>query len=70
MAGVDYFYIECYYLDSDRKIFGEVSTWTRRVSSLRVFPLLCYQKVIETRAYLDEYSRKFLSLMSFHHCQY
>ncbi len=70
MAGVDYFHIECHYLDSDGKIFGEVSTWTRRVSSLGVFPLSCHQKEMETRAYLDKCGRKFLSLMSFHHCQY
>jgi hypothetical protein len=26
MAGLDYFYIKCYYLDFDRKVFGEMST--------------------------------------------
>jgi hypothetical protein len=40
---------------------------TRKISSLGVFPLSYYQKEKETRAYLDKYGRKFLSLMSVHH---
>jgi hypothetical protein len=75
---VDYFHIRCHYLDSDGKVFGEVSTalgiekfrGTRRINSLGVFPLLYHQKEKETRAYLDKCGQKFLSLISVHHCQY
>ena len=78
VAGVDYFHIGCHYLDSDGKVFGEVSTalgiekfrGTRKISSLGVFPLSYHQKEKETRAYLDKCGRKFLSLMSVHHRQY
>ncbi|KAH8759552.1 hypothetical protein F5882DRAFT_453760 [Hyaloscypha sp. PMI_1271] len=59
MGGVDYFHIGCHYLDSDGKVFGEVST---------ALGIEKFQK--ETRAYLDKCGRKFLSLMSVHHCQY
>lgn len=48
MGGVVYFYLGCYYLDFDEKVFSEVSTALRikkfrrikSISSLRVFPLL------------------------------
>jgi hypothetical protein len=76
--GVEYFHIGCHYLDSDGKVFGEVSTalgiekfrGTRRINSLGVFPLPYHQKEKETRAYLEKCGRKFLSLMSVHHCHY
>jgi hypothetical protein len=50
MAGVDYFYIGYHYLDSDGKVFGEVSTalgikkfrGIRKISSLGIFPLSYY----------------------------
>jgi hypothetical protein len=48
--GVKYFYIGYYYLDFNRKVFGEVLTILRikkfyrirRINSLGVFPLLYY----------------------------
>ncbi|OWP06252.1 hypothetical protein B2J93_2490 [Marssonina coronariae] len=42
----------------------------KRINSLGVFPLPYHQKEKETRAYLEECGRKFLSLMSVHHCHY
>jgi hypothetical protein len=78
MNGVEYFHIGCHYLDSDGKVFGEVSTalgiekfrGTMRINSLGAFPLLYHQKEEHTRAYLDKCGRKFLKLMKVHHCRY
>ena len=78
MNGVEYFHMGCHYLDSDGKMFGEVSTalgiekfrGTMRINSLGAFPLSYHQKEKETRAYLDKCGRKFLKLMNVHHCQY
>jgi hypothetical protein len=78
MNGVEYFHIGCHYLDSDGKVFGEVSTalgiekfrGTLRINSLGAFPLPYHQKEKETRAYLEKCGRKFLKLTNVHHCQY
>ncbi|CZR66033.1 uncharacterized protein PAC_15933 [Phialocephala subalpina] len=78
MNGVEYFHVGCHYLDSDGKVFGEVSTalgiekfrGTKRINFLGVFPLPYHQKEKETRAYLDKCGRKFLKLINVHHCQY
>ena len=78
MNGVEYFHLGCRYLDSDGKVFGEVSTalgiekfrGTKRINSLGAFPLIYHQKEKETRAYLENCGRKFLKLLDVHHCQY
>jgi hypothetical protein len=75
---VKYFYIECYYLDFNRKVFSDVSTALRikkfreimRIYFFGVFSFLYYQKEKEIRAYLDRYDRKFLKLINVHYCQY
>ena len=53
--GIDYFYLEYYYLDFDTKTFGEVTIelgiskfrGTKRIDSLGVFPLEYYLDRIE-----------------------
>ena len=76
--GTEYFYMGCRYLDSDGKVFGEVSTalgiekfrGSKPISSLKAFPLSYHPKEKEMRVYLERCGRKFLSLMNVHHCEY
>jgi hypothetical protein len=75
---IKYFYINYYYLDSDKKVFSKISIIfrikefyrTKRINSLRVFPFLYYQKKKETRIYLDKYNRKFLFFMGIYYYYY
>lgn len=75
---VEYFHVGCHYLNSDGKVFEEVSTaleieifrGTMKIDSLGVFLLSYHQKEKKARAYLDNCGQKFLKLMGVHHCQY
>jgi len=76
--GVEYFHLECHYVDFDGKAFGETSIelailkfrGTKRIDSLDAFPLEYHPKKIEVKAHLVECGRKFVSLMGVHHRQY
>ena len=77
-SGVEYFHLECRYLDFDGKVFGEISVelvipkfrGTRKVNSLDVFPLEYHPSKNKILVYLVECGRKFVSLMGVHHRQY
>jgi len=75
---VEYFHLECCYVDFDGKVFGETSIelailkfrGTKRISSLDAFPLEYHPNKHEVKAHLVECGRKFVSLMGVHHRQY
>jgi len=68
---VEYFYLECYYVDFDSKASEETLIELiilkfrriKRINSLNVFPLEYYLNKNEIKLYLIEYSRKFISLI-------
>lgn len=76
--GVEYFHLECHYVDFDGKAFGETSIelailkfrGTKRIDSLDAFPLEYHPNKIQVKANLVELGRKFVSLMGVHHRQY
>ena len=76
--GVEYFHLECRYLDFDGKVFGETSVelgipkfrGTRKVNSLDAFPLEYHPSKNKILAHLVDCGRKFVSLISVHHRQY
>lgn len=76
--GVEYFHLECRYLDFDGKVFGETSVelvipkfrGTRKVNSLDAFPLKYHSSKNKILAHLIDCGRKFVSLMGVHHRQY
>jgi len=75
---VEYFHLECHYVDFDGKASGETSIelaimkfrGTKRISSLDAFPLEYHPNKNEMKAHLVECGRKFVSLMGVHHRQY
>ncbi|KAI9726527.1 MAG: hypothetical protein M1835_003773, partial [Candelina submexicana] len=76
--GVEYFHLECRYVDFDGKVFGETSIelaivkfrGTKRINSLDAFPLEYHPSKDEVKANLVECGHKFVSLMGVHHRQY
>lgn len=76
--GVEYFHLECRYVDFDGKVFGEASIelailkfrGTKRINSLDAFSLEYHQNKDEIQPKLVECGRKFVSLMGVHHRQY
>lgn len=76
---VQYYHMNCRYLDFDGSVFGEASIGvnipkfrgTKRINSLQAFPLQYHQDENAVRAKLIECGRKFVSLMGTHHrhCQ-
>jgi len=76
--GLEYFHLECHYLDFDGKVFGETAIelaitrfrGTKRISSLDAFPLEYHPNKNDAKAHLLECGRKFMSLMGVHHRQY
>lgn len=76
--GVEYFHLECRYLDFDSKVLGETSVelgipkfrGTRKVNSLDAFPLEYHPSKNKILAHLVDCGRKFVSLMGIHHRQY
>jgi hypothetical protein len=75
---VKYFHVKARYLDFDGKVLGEtLSKYTikkfrgaKQITALKVFPLKYHLNEKHIRAYLTEYSRKFLSMMDVHLCEY
>ena len=76
--GVEYFHLECRYVDFDGKVFGETSIelailnfrGTKGINSLDAFPLEHHPNKNEVKAHLVDCGRKFVSLMGVHHRQY
>ena len=76
--GVEYFYLECRYIDFDSKVFGETSIEltilkfrrTKRINSLNAFPLEHHPNKNEVKVYLVDCGRRFVSLLGVHYRQY
>ena len=76
--GVEYFRLECHYVDFDGKAFGETSIelaimkfrGTKRIDSLDAFPLEYHPNKNQVKADLVDCGRKFASLMGICHRQY
>lgn len=75
---VEYFHLECCYMDFDGKVFGETSIelvimkfrGTRRISSLNAFPLEYHPNKDKVKAHLVGCGRNFVSLMGVQYRQY
>ena len=73
--GLEYFHLECGYIDFDGKVFRETSIelaiWkfrgTKRISSLNIFPFEYPPSKDKVKAGLVDCGRKFVSLMGVHH---
>ncbi len=73
--GVEYFHLECHYVDFDGKAFGETSIElailkfrrTKRIDTLDAFPLGYHADKAQVKANLVECGRKFVSLMGVRH---
>jgi hypothetical protein len=76
--GLEYFHLECCYVDFDSKVFGETFIelavlkfrGTKRISSLDAFPLAYHPNKDKVKVRLVECGWKFVSLMGVHHRQY
>ena len=76
--GMEYFHLECHYVDFDGKAFGETSValailkfrGIKRINTLDAFPLEYHSNKTRVKANLAECGRKFVSLMGVHHRQY
>lgn len=76
--GTKYYRMECRYLDFNGKAFGEALTQlstpkfrgTKRINTLKAFPLQYHQDVRAAKAELIECGRKVVWLMRAHHYHY
>lgn len=75
---VEYFYLECHYVDFDCKAFGETSIelailkfrGTKMIDSLDAFLLEYHPNKIQVKANLVNCGQKFVSLTGVHHRHY
>ncbi len=73
--GVEYFHLECHYVDFDGKAFGETPIelailkfrGIKRIDSLNTFPLEYHSNKDKVKAHLIQCGRKFISLIGVHH---
>lgn len=76
--GLEYFCLDCVYVDYDGKILGEATTQlgvqkfrgTKKIHSLESFPLSWHPDRDRVAKYLMTCGQKFLSLQGVHHRQY
>lgn len=76
--GVEYFELECRYLDFDGDLFGTVVDklkiqkfrGARPINSLEVVPLWCHSEVEQLRTSLKAHGQKFRALQGRHHRSY
>ena len=75
--GVEYFELQCQYLDFDGKVFGAVTEklaiekfrGARQINSLDIFPIQFHLNS-EIRESLAARGEKFVNLIGSHHCHY
>jgi hypothetical protein len=76
--GLEYFNMECCFIDFDGKVCGETPVelviekfrGTKKIDCLNAFPLHYHPNQNEVKANLIECGQKFISLMGVHHHQY
>lgn len=76
--GLEYFCLDCVYMDYDGKILGEATVQlavqkfrgAKKVESLEAFPLAWHPHTDHMTEYLTACGRKFLSLQGVHHRRY
>ena len=76
--GIEYFHLECCYVDFDGKVIGETPIevailkfrGTKKIHTLDAFPFEYHPNKQEMKAYLVQCGRKLISLMGIRHRQY
>ena len=76
--GIEYFHLECRYVDFDGKVIGETPIevailkfrGTKKIHTLDAFPFEYHPNKKEMKAHLVECGRNFISLMGIRHRQY